>query len=428
MTCGSAVLRYLSSHELGCCSLLAGSSFVVFMTLLPMVIDPSVLTFVLRLEPASCLTVYTASLSGTSNCSWSSCQQGCTVDIFKCYHVNVSYVLTDPVQAARLMDQQIQTDRSLLDDDNRLGDGRGGSGTAAAAVNELSPYQLPRQPPARLYPNVVGCGYPPEVDCEQFFHDYGRQVAFERVFPCFISMTDPTVAVISADLSDAAWRLAVGFSPLLICLTLAVYVSLRLRCRRRRRAAARLKGQTAIDLVEEQARRIAESKRLLESRKQMWLQAFRQDRSVAGVSTSLAPPSANPHRAAATKKKQSSPLPPAVVTTTTSASQQQHQQNQFQRDERGGRGGEEEEEEEVEPSPVAGPSRRRSRSYSPAMPTSLPAPLVATISATIHSPAVTNQNAESSESSHAPSSSSPPLSPDPHHSRPDPSLLSVDTS
>lgn len=388
-----------------------------------MVIDPSVLTFVLRLEPASCLTVYTASLSGTSNCSWSSCQQGCTVDIFKCYHVNVSYVLTDPVQASRLMDQQIQTDRSLLESDRLQG--------SMAAVDELSPYQLPRQPPARLYPNVVGCGYPPEVDCEQFFHNYGRQVAFERVFPCFISMTDPTVAVISADLSDAAWRLAVGFSPLLVCLTLAVYVSLRLRCRRRRRAAARLKGQTAIDLVEEQARRIAESKRLLESRKQMWLQAFRQDRSVAGVSNSLAPPSANPHRVAAIKKKQSSspsPLPPAVVTNTSSPSQeheqeQQRQQDQFQRDEGGGGGG-------YELSPVAGPSRR-SRSYSPppspAMSTSLPAPLVATISATIHySPTAaavpaTTQNTESSESNESPSSLDP-------HRRPDPSLLSVKTS
>ena len=332
MKCVSAVQRYLLAHELGCCSLLAGTSFVVFMTLLPLVIDPSVLTFVLRLEPASCLTVYTAALSGTSNCSWSSCQQGCTVEIFKCYHVNVSYLLNDPVQAAHLMDQQIQALEAS-------------SSSSMASV----PYELPRQQPARLYPNVVGCGYPPDVDCDQFFHHYGRPLAFETTFPCFISMTDPTVAVVSADLTDAARRLAVGFSPLLVCLTLAVYVSLRLRCRRRKRDADRLKGQSAVDMVEEQVRRIAESKRLLESRKQMWLQAFRQDRQP------LPPP--------ASVKKRHPPPPPSQSAVVVVSNQQQQLEEA-----------------------VAGPSHR-SPPPSPTMPTSLPAPLVATISATIHAPA-----------------------------------------
>ena len=100
MKCGSAVQRYLAVHEVGCCSLLAGTSFIVFMTLLPLIIDPSVLTFVLDLEPAACLTVHSAALNGTSNCTWTSCQQGCTVDIYKCWHVNVSYLLADPALAA----------------------------------------------------------------------------------------------------------------------------------------------------------------------------------------------------------------------------------------------------------------------------------------------------------------------------------------
>ena len=246
--------RYLALHELGCCSLLAGTSFIVFMTLLPLMIDPSVLTFVLQLEPAACLTVAAAVLNGMSNCSWSSCQQACTVDIYKCWHVNVSYLLSDPALAARQL---------------------------------LPPFQQP----ARLYPNVVGCGYPPDVDCDQFFRHYAHEAAFERTFPCYVSLSDPTVAVVHADRHEAAWQLAVGFTPLLLCIALSLYVSLRLRCQRRRQRNSRAKGlEPTANLAAEQARRILESKRLLESRKQSWLKAFRQDRVAATASASSPPP------------------------------------------------------------------------------------------------------------------------------------------
>ncbi|XP_057377179.1 uncharacterized protein LOC130698523 [Daphnia carinata] len=267
MKCGSAVQRYLAVHEVGCCSLLAGTSFVVFMTLLPLVIDPSVLTFVLDLEPAACLTVHSAALNGTSNCTWTSCQQGCTVDIYKCWHVNVSYLLADPALAAERLDRQLLA----------------------------SPYPPPPQQPARLYPNVVGCGYPPDVDCDQFFRDYAQTGAFERTFPCYVSMTDPSVAVIHVDRFQAACHLAIGLAPLFLCLVLSVYVSLRLRCQRRNQLTARAAGLvSAARLAEEQARRIVESKRRLESRKQSWLNSFRQDRITSSTSVAYSPSSPPP--------------------------------------------------------------------------------------------------------------------------------------
>lgn len=246
--------RYLALHELGCCSLLAGTTFIIFMTLLPLMIDPSILTFVLQLEPAACLTVAAAVLNGMSNCSWSSCQQACTVDIYKCWHVNVSYLLEDPALAAKQL---------------------------------LPPYQTP----ARLYPNVIGCGYPPDVDCDQFFRLYAAEPAFERTFPCYVSLSDPSVAVVHADRTEAAWRLVLGFTPLILCLGFSLYISLRLRCQRRRARHSQAKGLVpTVDLAAEQARRILESKRLLESRKQSWLKAFRQDRVAAVPTTSQPPP------------------------------------------------------------------------------------------------------------------------------------------
>lgn len=250
MKCAAGVQHYLAAHELGCCSLLAGTCFLVFMALLPLVIDPGLLTFVLHLEPAACLTVHSAALTGTTNCTWTSCQQGCTVDIYKCWHVNVSYLLADPALAAQRLDRQLAA----------------------------SPYSPLAQPPARLYPNVVGCGYPPQLDCDQFFHEYAG--ASQRTFPCYVSMTDPTVAVVHADRTEAARQLAVGFAPLALCALLCVYVSLRARCRRRHRQTASA-ASAAARLAEEHARRVIESKRRLDSRKQSWLNAFRQDRVLA---------------------------------------------------------------------------------------------------------------------------------------------------
>jgi hypothetical protein len=286
MKCGSAVQRYLASHEVGCCSLLAGTSFIVFMTLLPLIIDPSVLTFVLDLEPAACLTVHSAALNGTSNCTWTSCQQGCTVDIYKCWHVNVSYLLADPALAA----ERLLPDPFV-------------SFSSSSSSASLEPYpSMAIQQPARLYPNVVGCGYPPDVDCDQFFRDYSRTDAFERTFPCYVSMTDPSVAVVHVDRFQAACHLAIGFAPLLLCLVLSVYVSLRLRCQRRSQLTARAAGLiSAAALAEEQARRIIESKRRLESRKQSWLNSFRQDRVTSSTSVAYSPTSSSPSSASSTR-------------------------------------------------------------------------------------------------------------------------------
>jgi hypothetical protein len=235
---------------------------------------------VLDLEPAACLTVHSAALNGTSNCTWTSCQQGCTVDIYKCWHVNVSYLLADPALAAE----------RLLPD-------------PFASSASLEPYpSMAIQQPARLYPNVVGCGYPPDVDCDQFFRDYSRTDAFERTFPCYVSMTDPSVAVVHVDRFQAACHLAVGFAPLLLCLVLSVYVSLRLRCQRRSQLTARAAGLiSAAALAEEQARRIIESKRRLESRKQSWLNSFRQDRVTSSTSVAYSPTSSSPGSASSTR-------------------------------------------------------------------------------------------------------------------------------
>ena len=66
-------------------------SFSVFVFLIPFVIDPAVA--VLRAdfapEPADCRVLTGSYQLGVSKCSWASCREGCTRDIFECHQVNI---------------------------------------------------------------------------------------------------------------------------------------------------------------------------------------------------------------------------------------------------------------------------------------------------------------------------------------------------
>jgi hypothetical protein len=104
------------------------------------------------------------------NCSWSSCREGCTSDVFKCTHIYVSFV-------------------ELVDD----------------LVNFTFPYNATKQELRNLTTelgfqqhesvlsvNIKGCGYPPTVNCSIFAKTYGYEGA---IFPCFYSRENKTVVM-----------------------------------------------------------------------------------------------------------------------------------------------------------------------------------------------------------------------------------------
>ena len=95
-------------------------SFGIFVFLIPFVIDPAVSTLRgdFSVAPAECRIVSAQYKLGVSRCSWSSCREGCTRDIYECHQVFVEY---------------------LSEEDQR--------------------YHV-----AQLNINVPGCGYPPEVE------------------------------------------------------------------------------------------------------------------------------------------------------------------------------------------------------------------------------------------------------------------------
>ncbi|TMW41685.1 hypothetical protein DOY81_013236 [Sarcophaga bullata] len=75
--------------------LLGTFSLFAFLFLVPFVIEPAFTTIFMEFEevPALCETFSTVRRYGARNCSWSSCREGCTKEIYDCTQIMVNYRL-----------------------------------------------------------------------------------------------------------------------------------------------------------------------------------------------------------------------------------------------------------------------------------------------------------------------------------------------
>lgn len=160
-TCRQRVWFYTTSI-VALTAVSAGSSLLF---LVPLYVDPAISTLVADFveNPVTCITTRREDHSGIFNCSWSSCREGCTSDLYKCTHIYVSYsgyAMTTP----SVTFNGTQFDNPVLN----------GSDEAVLLVN------------------IKGCGYPPSVNCGQFTATYG----IEGVeFPCHYSRENATVVM-----------------------------------------------------------------------------------------------------------------------------------------------------------------------------------------------------------------------------------------
>ena len=78
--------------------------------------------------------------------------------------------------------------------------------------NSVSQLELRKEPSpeskglAKLYPNVKGCGYPPDLDCDAFFEEFGNAAEAEgggsdRRFDCWVSTLDGEIAMTELNLA-----------------------------------------------------------------------------------------------------------------------------------------------------------------------------------------------------------------------------------
>lgn len=194
--------------------LLAIFSLFAFLFLVPFVIDPAFTTIFMQFDtnPAQCVTAETLHREGATNCSWASCREGCTKDIYDCLQIRVHYKRAPG--SGPLPPPLVRSARALREYD--YGEASPESQSFAYEDNEIpqsiSDPDYPEGPPptglmgngsewfftyARLFPNVKGCGYPPILNCTIFL---GKYKTVGTNFTCYYSKVDPGLVISDLDM------------------------------------------------------------------------------------------------------------------------------------------------------------------------------------------------------------------------------------
>jgi hypothetical protein len=197
--CGfSRIKTWLLEIEMGVVWGVSATSLILFVFASIWFIDPALLTLILQFRQAVCTTADSAILVGISNCSWTSCRIGCTRDVYKCWQVQVKYDFVE------------------------------GSTPYAPPWTSISEIHLRKETAARettsnlakLYPNVKGCGYPPVMNCETFFGEFGPK---GTNFDCWVSSLDGEIAMTELNLDRAKSDVVFSLVPLLIFIVFTLY-------------------------------------------------------------------------------------------------------------------------------------------------------------------------------------------------------------
>ncbi|KAG8292524.1 Na+ channel auxiliary subunit TipE [Homalodisca vitripennis] len=182
-TCRERVWFYATSF-FAMTAVSAGSSLLF---LVPLYVDPAISTLVADFvtRPVTCVTSRREDLSGIFNCTWSSCREGCTSDMYRCTHIYVTYTEQDD-------------NRSLS------------AATPATVVDAV------------LLVNIKGCGYPPDVHCGNFTGEYGVEGV---EFPCYYSRENRTVVMTKYD-RDSQVEVIINYFAIPFVLTVVTSVVL----------------------------------------------------------------------------------------------------------------------------------------------------------------------------------------------------------
>lgn len=216
--------------------LLGTFSLFAFLFLVPFVIDPAFTTIFMQFDinPALCVTSEIDNLRGVKNCSWTSCKEGCTKDVYECTQIRVNYkihsskllndsqslLIDDELPSSISIDKtkpvtknQQRMERAIRDYDyleNSLSDNVE-IGKVTDDLNTPIEYTDIMQPSsglqgnnsewyfigARLFPNVKGCGYPPMLNCTIWMKKY---IKLGTNFSCFYSKVDPSLVISDLDM------------------------------------------------------------------------------------------------------------------------------------------------------------------------------------------------------------------------------------
>lgn len=167
-------ISFYSTSTLAFFSVTAGASLLF---LVPLYVDPAISTLVSNFidTPTQCTTLRRDNMIGLFNCSWSSCREGCTSDLYRCTHIYVTYI--------EINDTSTNSTYDIL--------------TSQQQTNLTTDFEASDE--AMLFVNIKGCGYPPSVSCSNFIDTYGTE---GTKFPCYYSRLNKTIVMTSYKRED----------------------------------------------------------------------------------------------------------------------------------------------------------------------------------------------------------------------------------
>lgn len=170
-------------------------SILSLIFLVPFFIDPAWSTLQADFEPQGilCTTISAEYKEGKSNCDWSSCEEGCTKTIYTCWQILVEY------ENISISDIGIRESEEL-------------SGSSAHSHE-------PSIGVGKLFPNIKGCGYPPNTVCTDFVEKYKEE---GTRFTCYVSKKMPDVVLVDLDLDHVRLELFYCLAVPIPCLLISV--------------------------------------------------------------------------------------------------------------------------------------------------------------------------------------------------------------
>lgn len=214
-----------------------------FLFLVPFIIEPAYTTIKMDFdeEPAQCITASSVSKRGLTNCTWTSCREGCTREVYECTQILVNYKHPN-IPDSIVLDKTNVVDQSSNEadnDENRKVADRLSSNAIVEyddedffafeqSKNVYSMYEEGGMKykwfyGARLFPNVKGCGYPPYLNCTIFNNTYTN---VGSNYSCYYSRADPSLVVTELDMDRVHFNLILALlGPIVSFIISVIYLT-----------------------------------------------------------------------------------------------------------------------------------------------------------------------------------------------------------
>lgn len=172
-----------------------------FLFLVPFVLDPAISTLMheFKENPVHCRLTNYSLRYGKTNCSWASCREGCTAQIYKCHQIRVTYTPDLAFENDTSVSAIREGDWANLRRTEKPVDPENGQPLTDPETGEEIEYVVDDTP---LLINIKGCGYPPETNCDTYAESYTNHSISLTTFPCHYSKMNPWIVLSHYDRNE----------------------------------------------------------------------------------------------------------------------------------------------------------------------------------------------------------------------------------